>query len=91
LAKCCALLGAFSSVMDGAWLSRMSKDDADPSVSPCLMGLQPERELDRLVWESLTIGLGTPSFLIGAYRELGDQERWALAQGHLIIQSSTPF
>jgi hypothetical protein len=55
------------------------------------MGLQPERELDRLVWESLTIGLGTPSFLIGAYRELGDQERWALAQGHLIIQSSTPF
>jgi hypothetical protein len=86
------MLGAFlSSVMDGARLSRLSEDDADPSVSPCHMGLQHERELGGLIWESPTIGLGAPSFSIGSYPGLGDQERWALAQGHLIIRSSMPF
>jgi hypothetical protein len=44
--------------------------------------LQPEQELDKLVWESLTVGLEASSFLIGVYRGPGDQERWALAQGH---------
>jgi hypothetical protein len=45
-----SLLGAFfSSVMDDAWLSRLSKDNVDPSMSPCHMGLQPEREFGGLI------------------------------------------
>ena len=77
--------------MDGARLSKLSEDDADPFMIPCRMGLRLERELGGLIWESPTIGPGAPSFLNGAYRGLGDQERWALAWGHLIIQSSVPF
>jgi hypothetical protein len=35
--------------MDDAWLLRLSKDNADPFVSPCRMGLQPEREFGGLI------------------------------------------
>jgi hypothetical protein len=49
------------------------------------MGLQLEQELGRLVWESLTVGLEAPFFLIRACCGSGDQERYALTQGHLII------
>ena len=55
------------------------------------MGLRLEQELGELVWESPTVGLGVPSFLIGAYHGPGDQDHWDLARGHLIIRSSTPF
>jgi hypothetical protein len=38
--ECYALLGAFfSSVMDGARLSKLSEDDANPFASLCHMGL----------------------------------------------------
>ena len=77
--------------MDGVRLSRLSKDDADPFVSLGCMGLRLERELSGLVWELPTVGLGAPSFLTRAYCGSGDQERWALARGRLIIRSSTPF
>ena len=50
-------------------------------MSLCHTGLRLERVLDELVWESPTLGLGATSFLIGAYRGLGDQEHWALARG----------
>ena len=71
--------------MDGALLSRLGEDDADPFASPCRMGLRLERELSGLVWELPTVGLGAPSFLTRAYCGSGDQERWALARGRLII------
>ena len=71
--------------MDGARLSRLSKDSVDPFMSPCHMGLPLERELGGLIRESPIVGPGMPSFLIKACRGLGDQEHWALAQGHLII------
>ena len=48
---------------DGARLSRLSEDDADTIASLCCMGLQLERELDELIWESPTIGLGHPPLL----------------------------
>ena len=68
-----------------------SEDGADPFVSLCRMGLRLERGLSELIMESPTLGLRAPSFMIGAYHGPGDQERWALAWGHLIIQSATPF
>ena len=71
--------------MDGARLSRLSEDDADPFMSLSRMGLQLEFELSGLVRESPTVGLGAPSFHIRASCGPGDQERWALARGHLII------
>ena len=77
--------------MDGARLSRLSKDDVDPLMSPCRMGLQLERELGGLIWELPTIGPGALSFLIGACRGSGDKERWDLARGCLIIRSTMPF
>ena len=77
--------------MDGARLSRLSKDDVDPFTSSCHMDLRLERELGGLIWESPTIGPGALSFLIGTYHGPGDRERWALARGHLIIRSSMPF
>ena len=61
--------------MDGAQLSRLIKDDANPFLSMCRMGLQLERWLDELIWESPTVVLGVPSFLIGACHGLGDRER----------------
>jgi hypothetical protein len=36
--------------MDGARLSSLSKDGADPFVSPCHMGLRLKRELGGLIW-----------------------------------------
>ena len=77
--------------MGVARLSGPSEDDVDPFVSLCRMGLQLERGLDGLVWELPTLGLGVPYFVIGAYRGPGDQERRAMAWGHLIIHSATPF
>ena len=57
------MLGAFSfSVLDGARLSKLSEDDADPFVSPCRMGLRLQRELGGLVWESSNVGLGRTPF-----------------------------
>ena len=74
------MLGAFfSKVMGIARLLGLSKDGVDPFVSLCRMGLQLERELDELVWELPTVGLGAPSFFIRACHGPGDQERWALA------------
>jgi hypothetical protein len=61
--------------MEGARLSRLSEDGADPFVSLCCMGLRLERELGEIVWESPTVGPGAPSFLIGTCRGPGDQER----------------
>jgi hypothetical protein len=48
--ECYVLLGAFfSSVMDGARLSRLSEDGVDPFMSPCFLRLRLERELGELV------------------------------------------
>ena len=60
--------------MDGALLSRLGEDDADPFASPCRMGLRLERELGELVWELPTVGLGAPSFFIRACCGLGVRE-----------------
>jgi hypothetical protein len=61
-------------VMDGARLSRLSEDSANPFMSPCRIGLRLERELGKLILELLTVGPGAPSFSIGAYHGLGDQK-----------------
>jgi hypothetical protein len=61
--------------MDVARLSRLSDDDADPFESLCRTGLRLERGLGELIWELLTLGLGVPSYLIGACCGSGDRER----------------
>ena len=71
--------------MGVARLSRPSDDGADPFVSLCRIGLRLEQGLGELVWELSTLGLGAPS--LGRVIE----SVWALAWGHLIIYSTTPF
>jgi hypothetical protein len=51
--------------MGAARLSRLGDDGADPFVSLCHTSLRLEQGLDELVWELSSLGLGTPSFLIG--------------------------